>query len=301
MSGVEETLDPTYIFRFWVISKYRADARAPAGHHWLYLGVGPRRPVGPWSAAVLTDHSVDLAKEPPESESDASSGSLPRYIVIQRFLLVIPMLWILLTLVFFLLRVAPGDPVSAALGGRLSEEVARQQRRADLGLDKPILVQYLGLPQLGRSASTSAPPSPTTSRSLDVIRDNGGATLSLDHGRVLLRPAHRGPARPAGRPLRDTPLDVGIRIFGIITYAAPDLLRRHLLMQLVVSSLPAWPTSTSPAPTDRSSSSRATHPHPADRRIPERATRTSIIDVLQHLVLPCLSLGLLLIRVSSSG
>ena len=70
----------------------------------------------------------------------ASSGSLPRYII-QRCLLVIPMLWILLTLVFFLMRVAPGDPVSAALGGRLSEEELDQQRQA-LGLDKPMIVQY---------------------------------------------------------------------------------------------------------------------------------------------------------------
>ena len=43
------------------------------------------------------------------------SGSLPKYIL-QRILLVIPMIWVILTLVFFVLRVAPGDPVSAALG-----------------------------------------------------------------------------------------------------------------------------------------------------------------------------------------
>ena len=37
----------------------------------------------------------------------AGSGSLPRYIL-QRILLVIPMIWVILTLVFFLMRVAPG-------------------------------------------------------------------------------------------------------------------------------------------------------------------------------------------------
>ena len=37
----------------------------------------------------------------------ASSGSLPRYIL-QRILLVIPMMWILMTMVFLLMRVAPG-------------------------------------------------------------------------------------------------------------------------------------------------------------------------------------------------
>ena len=51
----------------------------------------------------------------------SSSGSaLPRYIA-QRVLLMIPMIWLVLTLVFLMLRVAPGDPVSASVGGRLSE------------------------------------------------------------------------------------------------------------------------------------------------------------------------------------
>ena len=48
----------------------------------------------------------------------AGGGSLPRYIG-QRVLLIIPMIWVLLTMVFVLLRVAPGDPVSAAVGGKL--------------------------------------------------------------------------------------------------------------------------------------------------------------------------------------
>ncbi|MGH3315395.1 MAG: ABC transporter permease, partial [Nocardioidaceae bacterium] len=68
------------------------------------------------------------------------SGSLPRYIV-QRVLLIIPMVWILLTMVFLLMRVAPGDPVSATVGGRLTEE-AMDERRASLGLDRPLLTQY---------------------------------------------------------------------------------------------------------------------------------------------------------------
>ena len=54
------------------------------------------------------------------------SGSLPRYIL-QRVLLIIPMVWILLTMVFLLMRVAPGDPVSASLGGRLTEEAMEIQ------------------------------------------------------------------------------------------------------------------------------------------------------------------------------
>ena len=75
----------------------------------------------------------------------------------------IPMIWVILTLVFFILRVAPGDPVSAALGGKLNQQ-ALDQRREALGLNRPLLAQYWDY--LCRwPTSTSAPPSATTSRS----------------------------------------------------------------------------------------------------------------------------------------
>src|SRR3954451_8657429 len=69
-----------------------------------------------------------------------SSGSLPRYLA-TRLVLVIPMVWILLTVVFILMRVAPGDPVQASLGGRAPHSVI-EQKRHELGFDKPIIVQY---------------------------------------------------------------------------------------------------------------------------------------------------------------
>jgi len=48
-----------------------------------------------------------------------SGGSLRRY-ALTRLALVIPMVLILLTVVFLLMRVAPGDPIQAALGWKLS-------------------------------------------------------------------------------------------------------------------------------------------------------------------------------------
>ena len=60
------------------------------------------------------------------------AGSLRGYILI-RIALMIPMVWVLLTVVFLMMRVAPGDPISATLGGKLSpEELARRQARARL-------------------------------------------------------------------------------------------------------------------------------------------------------------------------
>src|SRR5262245_52875687 len=78
----------------------------------------------------------------PRRSSNAVSraGSLRGYIRL-RIALMILMVWVLLTVVFLMMRVAPGDPISATLGGKLSpDELARRQHA--LGFDRPILVQY---------------------------------------------------------------------------------------------------------------------------------------------------------------
>ncbi len=61
--------------------------------------------------------------------------------IITRLFLAIPMILVLLTLIFFVLRVIPGDPVSAILGGRAPQSVI-DQKRHEMGLDKPIIIQY---------------------------------------------------------------------------------------------------------------------------------------------------------------
>src|SRR3954466_7787940 len=69
------------------------------------------------------------------------AGSLRGYILV-RLALMVPMVWVLLTVVFLMMRVAPGDPISATLGGKLPpDELARRQH--ELGFDKPILTQYV--------------------------------------------------------------------------------------------------------------------------------------------------------------
>ena len=70
-----------------------------------------------------------------------SGGSLARYFL-TRLVLVVPMLVILLTATFLLLRVAPGDPVTATLGDRVSEARVEAIRRS-LGLDRPLWRQYV--------------------------------------------------------------------------------------------------------------------------------------------------------------
>ncbi len=62
--------------------------------------------------------------------------------VIRRLLLAIPTLLAMLTMVFILVRLVPGDAAVAMLGDRASAQTL-QNLRAQLGLDQPITVQYV--------------------------------------------------------------------------------------------------------------------------------------------------------------
>jgi len=61
--------------------------------------------------------------------------------IIRRALLLIPTLFGVTLLVFFMLRLTPGDPAELLLGERASQE-ALEQMREYLGLNKPLYVQY---------------------------------------------------------------------------------------------------------------------------------------------------------------
>ncbi len=73
-----------------------------------------------------------------------------RAYIITRTLLTIPMLFVLVTLVFLVLRIMPGDPVEALIRPGAPREYIEQIRHS-LGLDKPIPEQYLDY--LGRLLS----------------------------------------------------------------------------------------------------------------------------------------------------
>jgi peptide/nickel transport system permease protein len=218
-----------------------------------------------------------------------SSGSLPRYIA-QRVLLVIPMVWILLTLVFLLMRVAPGDPVSATLGGQLSQD-ALEQRRAALGLDKPLLTQYLeylgGVIQLdfGQTITDNRP-------IMDIVKENGGATLTLTVAALVIALGIGIPLGLLAGRYRDTTADVGIRLFGIVTYAAPVFFTGILAQLLVARYGGDWPTSGMSSPITEFTVQPQTHILLIDAML--QGQWGSVLEILQYLTLPALTLGLLI-------
>ncbi|MGQ9700498.1 MAG: ABC transporter permease [Candidatus Bipolaricaulaceae bacterium] len=89
-------------------------------------------------------------------------GGATRYVV-QRLVLTVPMVFILVSVVFLVLRIMPGDPVLAMLGGRNVSPKLIAQKRHEMGLDKPLLTQYVEYMwgilhgDLGRSTRTGKP------------------------------------------------------------------------------------------------------------------------------------------------
>lgn len=217
----------------------------------------------------------------------SASGSLTRYIV-QRLLLIIPMVWVLVTIVFLLLRVAPGDPVSASVGDKLSPE-ALEARRAALGLDRSLLVQYLDY--LGNVATLDFGKAISDNQPItEIILHNGGATLSLTVGAMLVAVLVGIPLGLAAGRRRDTVWDLVIRVFGVVTYAAP-VFWTGLMVILVVAPL-GWPTYEIASPVTKFQVEPVTHVLIVDSLIAGNVD--AFLDVLQHHVLPCIVLGLLL-------
>jgi peptide/nickel transport system permease protein len=213
---------------------------------------------------------------------------LPRYIG-QRLLLIIPMIWVLLTLVFVLLRVAPGDPVSAAVGGKLNE-AALDQRRAALGLDRPLFVQYLDY--MGDVARLNFGQTISDNRPIvDIIRDNGGATLSLTLGAFLFALLIGIPLGLLAGRHRDSAADAVIRVTGVVTYAAPVFFT-GLLAQMWLAGPLGLPTSDIASPITKFEVEPVTRILVVDAAI--AGDTAALLDVLEHHLLPCFTLGLLL-------
>lgn len=216
-----------------------------------------------------------------------AGGSLPRYVG-QRLLLLIPMIWLVLTLVFLLLRVAPGDPVSAAVGGRLAEEEL-DRRRESLGLDRPLFVQYLeylgqvARLDLGNALSDNRPVS-------EIIIDNGGATLTLTLGAFLFALLIGIPLGLLSGRRRDSVPDVFIRLFGIVTYATPVFVTGLVAVLIVAGT--GWPTYDIASPMTKFTTPTVTHVLLVDTII--AGDPQAVWDVVQHHLLPCFVLGLFL-------
>jgi peptide/nickel transport system permease protein len=147
------------------------------------------------------------------------------------------MLWLIATLVFLLLRLAPGDPIDALLGNR-APEAARAALRSRLGLDQPLWQQYgsflsdLVRGDLGTSLTNQDPVSTVIGQTLPASLELGSVALILA-ALVGLAVGFSGIARPEGK------LDLAGRLYGIGTYALPPFWAA-MVVQLIFAVWLGW-------------------------------------------------------------
>lgn len=187
--------------------------------------------------------------------------------IVRRLLLTIPIIWGVLTLIFLLIRVVPGDPAVAALGDYASKE-AIEAYRHKMGLDAPLWLQYLRYLEsvcrgdLGRSLINDVPVSYQVASALPYTLELTLAGISI--GIIL------------GVPLgilsaihRNAALDYFCRAFSLAGLSVPAFYLGILLILLFSVYLPLFPSVGGGGFSDP-------------------------LDNLRHLFLPALTLGLIM-------
>ena len=150
-----------------------------------------------------------------------------RYIGV-RLLLAIPALWLILTMVFLLAHIVPGDPAQQMLGeGARAEDIL--QLRHTLGLDLPIHVQYeryfAGVlhGNLGQSFHFQEPVT-------EVILQHYPATLELAMVALVVCAAISIPAGMFAAAKRATAADHAVGVFTLLGLSVPNFALGPLLM-----------------------------------------------------------------------
>ncbi|MEB3246616.1 MAG: ABC transporter permease, partial [Synechococcus sp.] len=198
------------------------------------------------------------------------------------------MLWLIATLVFLLLRVAPGDPVDAVLGSR-APAAAKAAMRARLGLDQSLLDQYLhylqGLVQgdLGQALINQEPVRTIIGRTLPASLELSVIALVLA-AVIGLSIGFSGIARPEGK------LDLAGRLYGLGTYALPPFWVAMLVQLLFAVSLGWLPVGGRFPPSMLPPDGTGFYLFDSAIRLDWLALRGTI----RHLVLPASTLALLL-------
>lgn len=221
------------------------------------------------------------------------SGSLRRY-VLTRIALAIPMVFILLVLVFVMMRVAPGDPIAASQGGKLSAAELAIRRHA-AGFDRPLIDQFWDYLKSVVTLNFGTTFSDNLSVR-DVIIQRGGATLSLSIGALFVATVIGVPLGLLAGRFRDRGFDVASRLFAIVTYAAPAFVL-GLLAQLAFgdNGLGWLPTSGQSSLLVGLNVPAVTHIQLLDAMIAGDWNATG--DIALHLILPSVTLGLIIVGV----
>lgn len=222
------------------------------------------------------------------------SRSLRNYLI-TRLLLALPTIWLLVTVVFIIMRLLPGDPIQARFQPGQASSTRLVELRAELGLDKPIHEQYinylsdLAQGDFGYSDENKRPVN-------DMIGEALPATIELVVPAILITTlvGVYGGVYAANHHRQRA--DYTLRIGGIVLYALP-VFWMGLMLQLLLGSrvLGILPTSQRISPELIPDIERNTNIYLIDTLV--QGNLNAFWDVSKHLILPTLTLSLALIGI----
>ncbi len=216
------------------------------------------------------------------------SRGLQRYILV-RIGLTIPMVLILVSLVFIVLRVLPGDPALAILREGASEETLAAFRAA-VGIDRPLYVQYFdfiaGVLTLdfGESMTRNRPV-------VEEIKTFFPATVELAMFSMLITATVGIGFGAYAAKNRKSGADYGIRVSSIILYSIP-IFWLGLMFQMIFGAGLGWLPVSGRLDPGNTPTYTITGLYTIDAII--MRDWDLLVDALRHLILPSLTLGLIL-------
>jgi peptide/nickel transport system permease protein len=142
--------------------------------------------------------------------------------ILKRIVSMIPVLFLVSVVIFSLIHLTPGDPVVTMLGEEATPE-ARDRLRAQLGLDRPLPVQYASwilrvmTGDLGRSIRTNQPVAEAIAERLPVTVELAILALAIALAIAL-------PAGIIAATRRGTFADIGSTVMCLLGVSMPNFL-----------------------------------------------------------------------------
>lgn len=161
--------------------------------------------------------------------------------LLNRLLLSLLAIWGITTIVFFVLRVVPGDPAIIFAGPSATAEQV-QAVRVDLGLNRPLYAQYFGY--LGSLAQLDLGNSYRWDRPvLGLVMERLPATALLASSALVIALMLSIPLGVAAVSRRDTAVDRAVSLVSLLGQALPNFWVGILLILIFAAQLHWLPSS----------------------------------------------------------
>ena len=159
--------------------------------------------------------------------------------ILKRILQMIPVLIIVTVLIFFGMRMIPGDPALLMLGNRASDE-ALAMMHAKLGFDKPLMIQYFlflrdcVLFRFGDSITLRMPIT-------ELFKQKAAITISLTAMTILFDVLISVPLGIYCGMHKDSKLDTFLNSMSLVFVSIPEFLIGLVLLMLLAVRIHVFP------------------------------------------------------------